>query len=160
MEALKSYLLTAMLASLVASLILRISDSRYRAYLRYVAGLALLVLLTVPLTSLAEELAEELSALESYQQEQESEPQEEIMGEIGRTMSQQIGDLVAHRYGLSRESVAVKLTLDLSDLSAITIYQVDLTIRSECNAGEIQRYLSESLDCPVAVTIVSEGDSE
>ncbi|MBQ8382466.1 MAG: hypothetical protein IJX47_04585 [Clostridia bacterium] len=157
MEALKSYLLTAMLASLAASLLLRLSDHRYRAYIRYVAGLALLLLLTVPLTSLAADLAEELSETDVIEEEQEQSTREEAVGEIGRTMSRQIGDMIAQRFALPRESISVKLTLDLTDLSAISIYRVDLTIRMACDAREIESYLSESLDCPVTV---SEGDTQ
>ncbi|MBQ8287187.1 MAG: hypothetical protein IJX76_00260 [Clostridia bacterium] len=159
MEALKSYLLTAMLASLAASLLIRISDPRYRTYVRYVAGLALLLLLTIPLTSLAGDLADELSETDVTEEEQEQSAREEVIGEIGRTMSRQIGDIVAQRFALSREAITVKLTLDLSDLSAISIYRVDLTVRVMCDAQEIEHYLSESLDCPVTVT-VAEGDAQ
>lgn len=159
MEALKSYLLTAMLASLASSLLIRISDPRYRTYLRYVAGLALLLLLTVPLTNLAGDLSDSLSEMDAAEEVQEENAEEQLIGEIGRTMSGQIGDLTARRFGLSRGAVSVKLTLDLTDLSAIAIYRVDLTVRAVCDANEIENYLSESLDCPVTVTVL-EGEAQ
>ena len=159
MEALKSYLLTAMLASLASSLLIRISDPRYRTYLRYVAGLALLLLLTVPLTNLAGDLSDSLSEMDAAEEVQEENAEDQLVGEIGRTMSGQIGDLTARRFGLSRGAVSVKLTLDLTDLSAIAIYRVDLTVRAVCDANEIENYLSESLDCPVTVTVL-EGEAQ
>lgn len=159
MEALKSYLLTAMLASLASSLLIRISDPRYRTYLRYVAGLALLLLLTVPLTNLAGDLSDSLSEMDATEEVQEENAEDQLVGEIGRTMSAQIGDLTARRFGLSRGAVSVKLTLDLTDLSAIAIYRVDLTVRAVCDANEIENYLSESLDCPVTVTVL-EGEAQ
>lgn len=159
MDAFKSYLLTAMLASLAASLLIRISDHRFRSYLRYVAGLALLLLLTMPLTSLAEDLQSSLSEIGSYQEESVSSSQKESIDQIGGTMSTKIGDMVAVRYKIPRDAISVKLTLDLSDLSAISIYRLDLTVRVFCNSEEIQRYLSESLSCPVSVT-VAEGEME
>ncbi|MBQ7354127.1 MAG: hypothetical protein IJW62_01245 [Clostridia bacterium] len=159
MEALKSYLLTAMLSSLAASLILRIADPRFRVYIRYVAGLALLLMLTLPLFSLAGELTDSLSAPDSEHEITEPSAQEELVGEIGRAMSDQIGDLVAARYRLSRDAVSVKLTLDLADLSAITIYRLELTIRESCDGAAIERYLSASLECPVRVNVL-EGDTE
>ncbi|MGM9648285.1 MAG: hypothetical protein ACI3YH_09155 [Eubacteriales bacterium] len=159
MEALKSYLLTAMLASLASSLLIRISDPRYRTYLRYVAGLALLLLLTVPLTNLAGDLSDSLSEMDATEEVQEENAEDQLVGEIGRTMSAQIGDLTARRFGLSRGAVSVKLTLDLTDLSAIAIYRVDLTVRAVCDANEIKNYLSESLDCPVTVTVL-EGEAQ
>ena len=158
MEALKSYLLTAMLASLASSLLIRISDPRHRTYVRYVAGLALLLLLTVPLTSLAGEFADGLSDTDVSIQETELAAQEAVIGQIGQKMSAQIGDLVAQKFALSRETVSVKLTLDLTDLSAISVYRVDVTVNAACDAKEIEAYLSESLACPVTVTgTVSEG---
>lgn len=154
MEALKSYLFTAMLASLVAALFIRISDPRYRNYIRYVAGLALLLLLAAPLTSLAEELSKGLTDTDlPSETEDATDDKQEFIGELGRTMSRQIGDLVANQFRLPRESISVKLTLDLADLSAISIYRVDVTVQGEqCDVEAIDRYLTDSLHCEVSVT--------
>ena len=153
MEALKSYLLTAMLASLASSLLIRISDPRHKSYLRYVAGLALLLLLVAPLTTLAQDLGNVLSdSLPPAATEgEENEPQAYI-GEIGRTMSRQIGDLIAKQFELPRDAISVKLTLDLSDLSAIAIYRVDVTVSdASCDVDAIDRYLTDALGCEVSV---------
>lgn len=161
MEALKSYLLTAMLASLAASLLIRISDPRQRNYIRYIAGLTLLLLLAAPLTSLAGELAEGLEESDqSPESDHEADDKEAFIGEMGRTMSREIGDLVATRFALPRESVSVKLTLDLTDLSAIAIYRIDVTVRAECDRAAIERYLSESLNCEVSVLQTNTGEEE
>ena len=153
MEALKSYLVTAMLASLASSIVIRISDPRHRSYIRYIAGLALLVLLAVPLTSIARDLTDSLSDIDPPSETQDiAGNNREFVGELGRTMSGQIGDLIASRFQLPRETISVKLTLDLSDLSAISIYRIDVTVSGTvCDVEAIDRYLSDSLNCEVSV---------
>ncbi len=153
MEALKSYLLTAMAASVAASALLRITDQRYRAYLRYVAGLCLLLVLIHPLFGLAGKLSGALSDLDGVTQP-EVTAEQTALGEIGREMSRQIGDLIARRFSLPREAISVKLTLDLTDLSAIAIHRVELTVLTPCDANAIRLYLESSLDCEAAVTQV------
>lgn len=162
MEALKSYLVTAMLASIASSAVIRISDPRHRSYIRYISGLALLLLLAAPLTSVAKELADSLSDIETPAVTEDSyEDNHAFVGELGRTMSVQIGDLVASRFHLPRESIAVKLTLDLSDLSAISIYQVDVMITGiECDMEAIDRYLTDSLNCEVDVIRVPQEERQ
>ena len=155
MEALKSYLLTGMLASLASSLLIRISDTRYRGYIRFVAGLAVLLVLTVPLASLAEELGTAISDIDfTVPSEELTENKEEVIGQLGRTMSRQIGDWVAERFSLSRESISVKLTLDLADLSAISIYSIEVTVLAECDEKKIEQYLSEALQCEGKITVI------
>ena len=151
MEALKSYLYVAMLAALVSSIVIRISEPRYRKYIRFGAGLCLLLAVTAPLISLSDELVDfaEESSITAPTQEADR-----LMGEIGRGMSIQIGDLVAHQFAIPRERIRVKLTLDLADLTAIAIVRVDLTISGECDAEAIEAYLSSALGCPAQVAVI------
>lgn len=149
MEALKSYLYTAMLAALASSIVIRITDPRHRKYIRFGAGLCLLLLLTAPLAELTKETMEIADAPPTI-----TAPADENlwMGEIGREMSDQIGDLTASRFSIDREHIRVKLTLDLADLTAISLVQVDLTITAPCDKKAIETYLSNALGCPVTVT--------
>ncbi len=152
MEALKSYLFTAMLASLAASLLIRITDVRHRSYIRYIAGLALLLLLTVPLMSLVQTLGEELHEIDlAPETDHSGDGKEEFIGNLGQTMSRQIGDLVATQFQIPREAISVKLTLDLADLSAISIYRIDVTVKADCDVESIDRFLTDSLHCDVTV---------
>ncbi|MBO5778122.1 MAG: hypothetical protein J6R82_00995 [Clostridia bacterium] len=152
MEALKSYLLTAMLASLAASLLIRITDARHRSYIRYIAGLALLLLLTMPLLSLVQTLGEEFNDIDFTPEiENATDGREEFIGNLGQTMSRQIGDLVATQFRIPREAISVKLTLDLADLSAISIYRIDVTVKAHCDVAAVDRYLTDSLHCDVTV---------
>lgn len=150
MEALKSYLYTAMLAALVSSVVIRITDPRHRKYIRFGAGLCLLLLLSAPLAALLKETVEIADAPPTVT---ESVDEHLWMGEIGREMSDQIGDLTATRFSIHRECIRVKLTLDLADLSAISLVRVDLTVLSSCDAKAIESYLSDALGCPVTVTV-------
>lgn len=150
MEALKSYLYVSMLAALVSSVILRISDPRYRRYIRFGAGLCLLLMLTAPMISLTSQLTEITIDAPSVS---EDTKEDQLMESIGQEMCKQIGDLVASRYGIPRSNIQVKLTLDLADLSAISMVRVDLTITSACDVKAIEEYLSVSLGCPVTVTM-------
>lgn len=152
MEALKSYLLTAMLASLAASLLIRITDEGYRKYVRLIAGLALLLLLVKPLFTLADAVTDGLTDLERLPEStDDGGEQGAFIGEMGRTMSREVGDLIAKRFGLLRDTVSVKLTLDLSDLSAISIYRIEVTVTSDCDTEQIRKYLEESFDCSAEV---------
>ena len=81
MEALKGYLYTAMLAALASSVIVRISDPRHRKYIRFGAGLCLLLSLTSPLVHLTQELTH---LTDSPPAITESEQENLWMGEIGR----------------------------------------------------------------------------
>ena len=152
MEALKSYLYTAMLAALVSAVIIRISEPRFRKYIRFGAGLCLLLALTAPLISLSDELMDLADTPSFTTSSNEEDP---LMGEIGQEMSRQIGDLVANRFFVAREKVRVKLTLDVTDWSAISLVRIDLTIVGDCNIDEIEAYLSEALGCPVEVTMIN-----
>ena len=95
-----------------------------------------------------------LSDVEFSGSDKTEDDKKEFLGEMGRTMSVQIGDLIAKEFRLSRERVTVKLTLDLSDVSAIAIYRVDVSISGNCDADAIDRYLTESLNCEVTVIAV------
>ena len=148
MEALKSYLYIAMLAALVSAIIIRVSEPRYRKYIRFGAGLCLLLTLTGPLINLSDELIEIAGtpvAITSLEEENL------LMGEIGREMSKQIGDLVSNQFSIPREKIRVKLTLDLADLSSISLVRIDLTVSSQCDTASIESYLSGALGCPVQV---------
>ncbi len=159
MEALKSYLLTAMLASLAASLLIRITDEVYRKYVRLIAGLALLLLLVKPLFTLADAVTDGLNDWERLPEAtDDGGEQGAFIGEMGRTMSREVGDLIARRFGLSRDTVSVKLTLDLSDLSAISIYRIEVTVTSDCDADLIREYLEESFDCSAEVVAVRDRE--
>ena len=159
MEALKGYLVSAMVAALVSSLFLRVTDARYRGWIRYIAGLALLLMLAAPLIDLADGLSQSLADLDGYEEATGQAAEEQVVEEIGKSMSRQIGDTVAGQFHLPREKIRVKLTLDLSDLSAIGIYRVDLTVAADCSEQEIEAYLSEALGCPATVT-VTKGERE
>lgn len=150
MEALKSYLYTAMLAALVSSVVIRLCDPRHRKYVRFGAGLCLLLALTSPLLTLTDDLAS--LAIESPTLSQEP-GENSWMGTIGQEMSVQIGDLTANRFAIPREQIRVKLTLDLSDLSAIELVRVDMVISSACDAEAIETYLSDALGCPIEVMV-------
>ena len=148
METLKSYLYTAMLAALVSSMVLRLSEPRYRKYIRFGVGLCLLLTMIMPILTVMEEVTDiNWEAPELTQAEGESR----YMDMIGQEMSNQIACVVANRYRISRDVIRVKITLDLTDLSAISLIRVDLTILCPCEGEEIQDYLTKSLDCPVEV---------
>lgn len=83
----------------------------------------------------------------------EDTKEDQLMESIGQEMCKQIGDLVASRYGIPRSNIQVKLTLDLADLSAISMVRVDITITSACDTKAIEEYLSVNLGCPVTVTM-------
>ena len=150
MEALKSYLYTAMLAALVSSIVIRLCDPRHRKYVRFGAGLCLLLALTAPLLSLTDELTS--FSIESPTISKEL-GENTLPGTIGQEMSVQIGDLTANRFSIPREKIRVKLTLDLSDLSAITLVRVDMVIAAVCDTEAIKTYLSDALGCPITVTV-------
>ena len=155
MEALKSYLYTAMLAALVSSMVIRLSEPRYRKYIRFGVGLCLLLTLIMPILPVMEEVTDiNWVAPELTQAEVDGR----YMDMIGQEMSNQIGDLVSGRYGISRDLIRVKITLDLTDLSAISLMEVDLTLYCPCEAKEIQDYLTTSLDCLVEVRIEDRGE--
>ena len=148
MEALKSYLYIAMLAALISAIIIRVSEPRYRKYIRFGAGLCLLLTLTAPLINLSDELmefAETPASITSVEEENL------LMGEIGREMCKQIGDLVANQFAIPREKIRVKMTLDLADLSAISVVRIDLLVCFQCDTESIESYLSGALGCPVQV---------
>lgn len=152
MEILKRYLYTAMLAALASSIVLRISDSRYRKYIRFGAGLCLLLTLITPMLGLTGEITKLISEPPTV-----TTPAGEsnYMGLIGQGMSQQIGDVVAERFSIPREKIHVKLTLDLTDLSAISLIGVDLTIEYPCDSEQIRDYMQVALDCPIEVIVMT-----
>lgn len=150
METLRSYLTTAMLASVASAICVRLADERFQKYVKYIAGLCLLALLAKPLYSLVEAPGERSFAIES-------EEQEALTGEssyleaLGSQLSEAIGDRVARQNGIKREAIYVTLTLNTSDLSSIEITAIELVIRSECDESAIEQTLSAELGCTVSV---------
>ena len=157
MEALKSYLYIAMLAALVSAIIIRVSEPRYRKYIRFGAGLCLLLTLTAPLINLSDELKEFVETPASITSVEEENL---LIGEIGREMSKQIGDLVAKQFAIPREKIRVKLTLDITDLSAISLVRIDLKVCCRCDTMSIESYLSGALGCPVQVEMNNTEEGE
>ncbi len=151
MEALKSYLLTAMLATLAISLLLRLTDPRWRTYLRYIAGLCLLLWMSTPLLSLAGDLSDRLSAIDPPAISESDPASAPFLEEMGKTMSRKVGDLVAERFPIPRHALSVKLTLDLADPSSILIYRVEVTVYEDADCQAIEAYLADELGCPVQV---------
>ena len=110
--------------------------------------------LTVPLLSLTQELTDITTNTPIFTQ---AEGENQLMGEIGREMSVQIGNMIANRFAIPRDDIQVKLTVDLADLSAISLVKVDLLIDCNCDRQAIEEYLSNALGCPVEVMVVQNG---
>ena len=151
MDALKSYLYTALLAALVSSIAIRLSEPRYRKFIRFVAGLGLLLTVTAPLIGLTNELASLASEPPDITY---TEGNAQYMDAIGKEMSVQIGDMVASRYHIPREKIWVNLSLDLTDLSAISLVSVVITIDYPCNQQAISDYFTTALGCPAEVITI------
>lgn len=150
MDALQSYLTTAMLASVASALCIQLTDERFRKYVKFVAGLCLTALLALPLTSLVSELSEVDLSFE--QSESATLTGDSAYIELlGSELSRSIGDRVALLYDLPRESVYVTLSLDTADLSAIAIVSIDILVTTECDEKAIERALEDEFACAVEV---------
>lgn len=158
MDALRSYLTTAMVASVASAICIQLTDERFRKYVKYLAGLCMLLVLVHPLLGLISDMGDYSISVEESSEETLS-GDSAYVGLLGNQLSEAIGDRVAYIYDLSRDAVYVTLTLDTSDLSAIEIKAIDLLITEKCDGERIAQAMSAEFACTVNVSeeIMSES---
>lgn len=154
MEALRSYLTTAMLASVASAICIQLTDDRYRKYVKYVAGLGLLLTLALPLKSIVAEASDFEWSLSSNE-EASLTGNSEYIELLGSEMARSIGDRVAYLFDLPREAVYVTLTLDTSEADAIEIVSIEISVTEKCNATAIEQAVAKEFACAVEVWEVS-----
>ncbi len=158
MDALRSYLTTAMLASVASAICIQFTDERFRKYVKFIAGLCLLAVLALPLVSLTGEIDELDLTFEPSEDKTQTGNLAYLDG-LGSQLSRSVGDRVALLYDLPREAVYVTLTLDTADLSAIEIESIELVVRAECDADVMASALSSEFACAVEVREESVGET-
>lgn len=150
MDALRSYLTTAMLASVASAICIQFTDDRFRKYVKYLAGLCLLLVLTLPLMSLLSDIDDfELSLEES--REVTLSGDSEYINLLGSSIADSVGDRVSLLYDLPREAVYVTLTLNTADLAAIEIESIEVVVNAECDETSIEQALANEFACTVHV---------
>lgn len=149
MDALRSYLSTAMLASVASAICIQITDERFRKYVKYIAGLCILLVLTMPLLSLVSEIED--ITLNTDQKEPSLSEESDYLTLLGSQLAESIGDRVALLYELPREAIYVAITLDSADLSAIEIISIDLTLTVDCDEQAMAEALAQSFACQVNI---------
>lgn len=150
METLRSYLTTAMLASVASAICIRLADERFQKYVKYIAGLCILALLAKPLYTLVEEMSEQSFTVDMDKGEGLT-AESGYLEALGGELSDSIGDRVARQNALPREAIYVTLTLNTADLSSIEIESIDLIIKAECDEKTIEQALSTEFACKVHV---------
>lgn len=150
MDALRSYLTTAMLASVVSAICIRFTDERFRKYVQFVAGLCLLAVLALPLYSLVSDLSDLELSFERSEDEATADNTAYIE-QLGSQLAHSVGDRVARLYSLPREAVYVTLTLDTSDLTSIEIVSIEVSVTVDCDESMMEEGLSNEFACSVKV---------
>lgn len=151
MDALRSYLTTAMIASVISVICIQLTDERFRKYVKYLVGLCLLLMLTRPLLSLVSEIGDARFSL-SESREETLTGDSAYLDLLGNQLCESIGDRVSIYFSLPRESIYVTMTLDTADLSALKIEAIDLHITQACDEELIAKTLSDEFACPVNVS--------
>lgn len=150
MDALRSYLTTAILASVVSAICIQITEERFRKYVKFIVGLCLLSVLALPLVSLVREISEIDLAVEVNEGEIQNDDTA-YLNLLGSQIAESIGDRIARQYDIPREAVYVTLTLDTADPTAIEIDAVEVTVTEACDEELIERSLSAELACTAHV---------
>ncbi len=150
MNALRSYLITVMMAAVASALCVQFSDERFRKYVKYIAALAMLLVLTVPMLSLVSEIGDIHFSVDETVSETVGEDSP-YLSLLGKQLSKNVGDRIASVYGIPREAIYVTLTLDTADLAALRIDSIDVVITDNCDEGEISRTLTDEFACTVRV---------
>lgn len=158
MEALRSYLTTAVLASLVSAVCIQLTDERFRKYIKYLAGLCLLSVLALPLFSLVSELGDLKISLDQST-EQSLSTDSAYLDLLGSELSRSVGDRIAKLYGIERSAVYVTLTLDTADLTSIELLSIDVRIAAECDEQAIEQALQAEFACAVDVREENVGET-
>lgn len=158
MEALRSYLTTAILASLVSAVCIQLTDERFRKYVKYLAGLCLLSVLALPLFSLVSELGDLKISLDQST-DQSLSADSAYLDLLGSELSRSVGDRIAKLYGIERSAVYVTLTLDTADLSSIELLSIDVRIAAECDTKAIEQALQAEFACAVDVREENVGET-
>lgn len=158
MDALRSYLTTAMLASVASAICIQFTDERFRKYVKFIAGLCILAVLVLPLTTLVPEIGSiDLAPLMNMEDAETDAT--EYLNLLGEQLARSVGDRVARRHNLPREVIYVNLALDTTDLSSIELVSIELTVTTECDEEAIERVLSDEFACEVSVKEVSSDET-
>lgn len=156
MKTLGNFAAAVLSVCIAAGAVVRISpEGSIKKYLKHLVSLCVLAAILAPFVT-------GMNALVSFDGGVFPDFEEELSGGGGEKyvieakkaeIEEAICSLISSKWGIDKGKIAVRLTLDKSNVSAIEIRKIDVKISGKTNAEEIREYIDEMFYGTAGVTV-------
>ena len=162
MEIFKEYVITALAASVLTSVLGSLSGDSMKGYIKFISGLIMIVILVVPLLAAINEFVGTLSAtyepLHIEENTGKYEMTEGIVKEFKYTLEASAAETAAKLSGTDCEEVSVEAYINDSDAADICIEKLIVKVKGTVLNDRVKAELENIYHCDVE--IITSDDQE
>jgi hypothetical protein len=168
MNEIYSYIYSLAVAASAAGIVTALApdEGQLKKYVKYIAALCVLVMLALPaktaIAAIAGGVEDAMSALqlEAGSEHTADSAEAALIAQTKQNIETGLGRLLSAKLDCDAEAVAVTVTLDTSNLQAITVSKVDARAPAEYKTIGIEIWLAEQTGCAAGNVVVEWISSE
>ena len=155
MEAIKGYVMCALIASVISGILKNLSSEMrsFDKYITFVSSLVVIIMLATPFVSIVAEVNKSLDGNYFSQNEEEKNEDTEDSELYDKTLTQyyakavenSVSSILSSKFSLDNEDFKVKATLEKDKSGNLTIKEVIIFLYNDINIDEIEYYTEKIL---------------
>lgn len=150
----KSWIIGIFLVTVCSAMITLMSpDGEMKKYVRLVASLSVLASIAIPLVFAASKLRYDISIENPSEIDSVSESGFDIISLSAKEIEKSVGDHVATGFSLQRDDVFVTAELDGSDMTAVEIKRVEISVPHGADIRAVKEYVSGLFNGKISVDV-------
>lgn len=143
MEGIKEYFLSAIGACLIIGYAENLVGENFKPYVKFIAGLFIVLLLASPAISLAADFASQFTDIKTDIEFNEYETgYDGIVSEFEKNLSASVRDYIEQNTGIDKENIEVHIETDKSDIQNIKVIKIYIILSAEYDCNTINRMVS------------------
>ena len=155
METLKEYVITALAASVLTSVIGSLASDSMKGHIKFITGLIMIVILAVPLLAAVNDfvgaLSEEYGPLQTEGNIEGYEMTDGIVKEFKYKLEASAAETAAKLYGTDIENVSAQAFIDDSDVTNISIEKLKVKVNGTVLNDRARAELENIYHCDVEI---------
>ena len=155
MEILKDYVITALAASVLTSVLGSLASDSMKGHIKFITGLIMIVILVVPLLAAINEFVSALSdTYEPLHAEENTggyEMTDGIVKEFKYKLEASAAETAANLYGIDSEEVSAEAYIDDSDITNISIEKIKIKVKGAVLNERVKAELENLYHCDVEI---------
>jgi len=159
MSGLNTHIIAILLIAVSASIVTLVSpNGEMKKYVDLIARLCVLAALAVPIVAGVTNIPHKIAEFEQVRIEENESVESEIVSLTKANIESGIAENVEAEFGLQKGSVAVSVTLDTSDYSAIDIVNIEIILPSGSDKTSVRDYVNKLFKKTTAVSVKEAGN--